>query len=221
MAVTTSSPFRGRVHDLTPTEVKVVWDYFDRIRTSMLGHMSGLGIPLEVRQNSLAWLVESGVLHIEITVDNLGPKQTTGYGAVDEPTRDAIVAVHDDLERLLGRVRAFLRRGLGRDLAGRLARLDAEPSSVATLAAAGASRHVLEPGRIPPGARHDRQPPRNVRPGDRRLREGQLGEVLAPEPHRRRRLTARRRHPGHRGAHAPGGWPVAVGDGDDRRAWPT
>jgi hypothetical protein len=28
-------PLSGRVHDLTPTEVKVVRDYFDRIRSAM------------------------------------------------------------------------------------------------------------------------------------------------------------------------------------------
>ena len=133
MAATTPSPFSGRVHDLTPTEVKVVRDYFDRIRSAMLGHLRELDIPLEVRQSSLAWVVEANVMHIEITVDDLGPRSTAGYGPVDEATRAAVAAVHDDLERLLGRVRSFLRRGLGRDLSGRLARLDAEPSSVATL----------------------------------------------------------------------------------------
>ena len=57
-------------------------------------------------------------MHIEITVDDLGPRSTAGYGPVDEATRAAVAAVHDDLERLLGRVRSFLRRGLGRDLSG-------------------------------------------------------------------------------------------------------
>ena len=118
MAATTPSPFSGRVHDLTPTEVKVVRDYFDRIRSAMLGHLRELDIPLEVRQSSLAWVVEANVMHIEITVDDLGPRSTAGYGPVDEATRAAVAAVHDDIERLLGRVRSFLRRGLGRDLSG-------------------------------------------------------------------------------------------------------
>jgi GTP-binding protein EngB required for normal cell division len=133
LAATKPSPFSGRVHDLTPTEVKVVRDYFDRIRSAMLGHLRELGIALEVRQSSLAWVVESHVVYIEVTVDDLGPRSMAGYGSVDEATRATVAAVHDDLERLLGRVRSFLRRGLGRDLSGRLARLGAEPSGVATL----------------------------------------------------------------------------------------
>jgi GTP-binding protein EngB required for normal cell division len=134
MAVTKPSPFSGKVHDLTPVEVKVVRDYFNRVRSAMVGHLRELDIPLEVRQNSLAWIVESNVMHIEITVDDLRPKSLAGYGPVDDVTRAAVAAVHDDLERLVGRVRSFLHRGLGRDLSERLARLDAEPASVATLA---------------------------------------------------------------------------------------
>src|SRR5262249_51099699 len=128
------SPFSGKVHDLTPVEVKVVRDYFDRVRSAMVGHLRELGIPLEVRQKSLAWAVESGVMQIEITVDELRPKSLAGYGPADEVTRAGGAAAHDDLERLVGRVRSYLRRGLGRDLSERLARLDAEAASVATLA---------------------------------------------------------------------------------------
>src|SRR5262245_35587962 len=73
-------------------------------------------------------------MHIQITVNDLGPKSMAGYGSLDHETRAGVAAVHDDLERLLGRVRSYLRQGLGRDLSARLARLDAEPSSVAIVA---------------------------------------------------------------------------------------
>src|SRR5208283_1177415 len=72
---------------------------------------------------------------LQVAVDDLGPKQLAGYGPLDPISQAAVARIQDDLTRLLKRVRAYLRQGLGRDLSARLARLDAFGASVQTLAA--------------------------------------------------------------------------------------
>jgi GTP-binding protein EngB required for normal cell division len=128
------SPFSHYAGDLSPTECQLIQDYFFRIRTAMLGHLQELGIPLEVRRTSLRWVLQTHLMHLQVSVDDMGPKQLAGYGAVDATGAAAAVKIQDDLARLLNRVIAYLRQGLGRDLSQRLARLDAAAAGVATLA---------------------------------------------------------------------------------------
>ena len=130
----TTSPFSQSVKDVSPTECRVVQDHFARIRSAMLAHLDDLGIPLEVRTTSVRWIFETNLMHLQVAVDDMGPKRLAGYGALDPTGQAAVARIQDDLTRLLERVRAYLRQGLGRDLPARLARLDASGASVKTLA---------------------------------------------------------------------------------------
>src|SRR5208337_3740271 len=130
----TSSPFSQSVKDVSPTECRVVQDHFARIRAAMRAHLDDLGIPLEVRPTSVRWTFETSLMHLQTAVDDMGPKQLAGYGPLDPTGQAAVARIQDDLTRLLERVRAYLRQGLGRDLPARLARLDASGASVKTLA---------------------------------------------------------------------------------------
>ncbi|MBX6314452.1 MAG: dynamin family protein [Isosphaeraceae bacterium] len=127
------SPFSTYVNDLSPTEARVLQDYFARIRAAMLAHLQEIGIPLEVRQTSLRWAVQVHLSHLQVTVDDLGPAAFSGYGPLDTAGQAMILQVQEDLARWLDRVQGYLQQGLGRDLSRRLARLEAAPASVASL----------------------------------------------------------------------------------------
>ena len=55
MLAQSASPFADIVNDLSPTEARVVRDYFARIRTTMLACLQEAAISLEVRRSGLRW----------------------------------------------------------------------------------------------------------------------------------------------------------------------
>src|SRR5271166_6045805 len=127
----------------------------------MLAHLDDLGIPLEVRTTSVRWIFETNLMHLQVAVDDMGPKRLAGYGALDPTDQAAVARIQDDLTRLLERVRAYLRQGLGRDLPARLAHLDASGATVKTLDAAAGTSPRLPPPRSRP------RPPGSARPSGR------------------------------------------------------
>jgi hypothetical protein len=131
----TLSPFSQNVGDLSPSECRVVRDHFARIRSAMHAHLSELGIPLEVRKASVRWSLQANLMHIQVAVDDMGPRRLEGYGPLEPGGQAAVASIQDDLTRLLDRVRGYIGQGLGRDLSGRLERLDSTRVSVGALVA--------------------------------------------------------------------------------------
>ncbi len=127
------SPFSEFVDDLSPTEGQVVRDYFARIRTTMLACLEEAGIALEVRRTSARWSLQVGMTFLSVALAEMSPERLRGYGPLAAAAESSIVKIRQDLQRLIDRVGAYLRQGLGRDLPARLARLEAAPASVATL----------------------------------------------------------------------------------------
>lgn len=130
-----ASPFSRFTNDLSPTEVRVLLDHFDAIRTAMLAHLQEVSIPLEVRRTSVRWAFQTNLMQVQVGIDEMGPRQLERYGELDESGRAAAVRIQEDLTRLLDRTRAYLMQGLGRDLSDRLARLDSASPGVAELTA--------------------------------------------------------------------------------------
>jgi len=127
------SPLNQHVQDLSPTEAKVVEDYFARIRSTMVSSLEKHGIAVEVHRVSLRWSLQTGVNFLRIAVAEAGPDRLRGYGELDEAGRQEVLSIQQELDRLLDRVVAYLNDRLGRDLPERLARLQAAPGSVAML----------------------------------------------------------------------------------------
>ena len=127
------SPLNPHVHDLSPTEAKVVEDYFARIRSTMVTCLEKHGIPVEVHRVSLRWSLQTSVNFLSVAVAEVGPDRLRGYGALDAAGRQEVLSIQRELDRLLDRVMAYLSEQLGHDLPERLARLQAAPGSVAML----------------------------------------------------------------------------------------
>jgi GTP-binding protein EngB required for normal cell division/molybdenum-dependent DNA-binding transcriptional regulator ModE len=129
-----ASPFSKYVNDLSPTETKVIQDYFARLRATLLTWLREADIPLDIQQTSTRWAVQCGMMFLQVTVAEMGPDRLSGYGPLTEAGRDLALRMRQDLDRLIDRVGAYLRQDLGRDLPQRLARLEATQAGAAALA---------------------------------------------------------------------------------------
>jgi GTP-binding protein EngB required for normal cell division len=127
------SPFSPYVNDLSPTESKVVQDYFARLRAAMLDCLRESDIPLEVRRTSARWALQCGMVFLDIAIAEFSPDRLRGYGPVDPSAAAQVVKVQQGVRRLVERVAAYLRQGAGQDLSQRLARLEASRADVGTL----------------------------------------------------------------------------------------
>lgn len=78
--------------------------------------------------------IQTGLTFISITAEELRPAKLSGYGELDPRGRSLSIKAYEDLERLIDQVAAYLRQGLGRDLQGRLKRLDEARADVDILA---------------------------------------------------------------------------------------
>jgi GTP-binding protein EngB required for normal cell division len=126
-------PFSEFVNDLSPTEGQVARDYFARIRTTMIACLQEAGIPLEVRRVSARWSLQCGATFMSVALSEISPERLRGYGLLAPAGESNVIKIRQDLQRLIDRLSAYLRQGLGRDLGERLARLQTTPASAATL----------------------------------------------------------------------------------------
>ncbi len=131
----TPSPFSQFVNDLSPTEAQVTRDYFTRVRSRMQAWLEEAGLPLDIRRTGLRWGLQCGATAMHIAVAEAAPERLHGYGPLDDRSAATVAHLQQDLTRLIDRFEAYLRQGLGRDLGGRLARLEGADAGVEVLAA--------------------------------------------------------------------------------------
>jgi hypothetical protein len=177
------SPFSKYVNNLSPTEAKVIQDYFARIRTAMVEHLRSSEIALDVRPASLRWAIDVGISFIGITLAELGPKRLGGYGALDDKAFARSTRFQPDLERHLEQVARYVRQGLGRDFLERLSRLGAAHVGVETLTKLEKIVMRLALCRVPSGDRDDPQAARIPLLRNRVLWPGEFRQVVSPESH--------------------------------------
>jgi len=129
------SPLSQYVNDLSLIEIKVVRDYFERLRARILACLQEAAIPPEIRRTGLRWALQVNLSTLLVTLGEMTPKNLAGYGHLSDDGRAITLKVREDLTRLIDRVGASLRQGLGGDMEQRLARLEASPADVTTLTA--------------------------------------------------------------------------------------
>jgi GTP-binding protein EngB required for normal cell division len=129
-----ASAFSEYVNDISPTEAKVLQDYFARIRIAMLGHLKELDIPLDIRPMSRRWAIQTGLQSVSIAVAELRPSKLRGYGELSQEAPSLMTKICEDLDRLIDQIITYLRQGLGSDLQAHLSRLVAAHVDMETLA---------------------------------------------------------------------------------------
>ncbi len=98
------SPLDERIHDLSPTEAKVVEDYFARIRSTMVTCLEKHGIPIEVHRVGLRWALQTSLITLSVAVAEVSPDRLRGYGELDDAGRKEILSIQQELDRLLDRM---------------------------------------------------------------------------------------------------------------------
>ncbi len=129
----TSGPFSQYVADLSPTEARVVRDYFGRLRATMLASLRENDIPLDIRRTGLRWGLQVGMTTLSVAVAELSPQNLRGYGPLSSAGEATALKIQQELRRLIDRAAVYVGQGAGQDLSQRLARLDAAPAGLATL----------------------------------------------------------------------------------------
>jgi len=105
------TPLSQTTNDLSPDEAEAIRDHFNQIRTALLGHLQDCEIPLEVRQNSLHWVVQSNVMHLQVMIDDMRPKRLSAYGPLNAEGKAAVLKIQQDLARRFEVLRNFLGNG--------------------------------------------------------------------------------------------------------------
>src|SRR5487761_1122441 len=117
------TPFSRYFNDLSPTEVKVVRDYFARLRSVMESRLNESKIEIDIRRIGLRWVLQCGVNFVHISAAEMSPGKLAGYGELDDDARDEVIKLQEDLERVVDRIGQYL-KAHGANFAERLAGLE-------------------------------------------------------------------------------------------------
>jgi hypothetical protein len=99
--------------DLPPGELQAVRDYFAEIRDAMQKLLAANQIPVNVTPVSLRWALETGLVYLQVAVEEMSPKHLRGYGALTPEGQDAAQAIKEELGRLVAQALGYLRRAPG------------------------------------------------------------------------------------------------------------
>lgn len=122
-----ASPFGTRFDDLSPVERQVVLDSVASIRQRMVSAVQAIGMSLPPPRTAASWAIQTGLSFARITVQEMDPKRLEGYGTVGPQAAALLERLNADLERSMTRLITYLVRGAGKDLSGRLDRLERAP----------------------------------------------------------------------------------------------
>jgi GTP-binding protein EngB required for normal cell division len=126
-------PFSRFFGDLSPTQQGVVADYVAQIRGRMMEVLAALGISLRAPQSPASWAIRTSLSFAKVAVQEIDPSRLTGYGSLGPEAAYFVERANADLERSLERLLAYVAQGLGKDLSGRLQRLEGIPVDVTLL----------------------------------------------------------------------------------------
>jgi GTP-binding protein EngB required for normal cell division len=130
---TTRSPLARVLPDLSTLQAQVVQDGVASARQQLVEATRSLVGSLPQPAARASWSIRTHLTMADVGLEELTPARLGGYGNIDAASAVRVEQVAADLSRALRRLEAYLARGLGRDLAGRLARLEQAPVDLALL----------------------------------------------------------------------------------------
>jgi len=135
LATTTSkAAFPRYSADILPAQRRTIEDYIARVRGQLVRILEGQGIAREKPSIPASRAVHVMLLSIEIAVEELNPKEMSGYGAVPESVATELNGIMGELSSLVRRFDRYLSEGVGEDLKARLERLDRAGNDLELLA---------------------------------------------------------------------------------------
>jgi len=133
-AAASKAAFPKFVGDVSPAQQRTLEDYFARIRAQLARVLDGQGIPRPEATIPASRAVYTGLLTIEIALEELGPSYMRGYGEVSPELVTELEGICGELRGLVARVNQFLFEDAGQGLEKRLARLESTSSEFELLA---------------------------------------------------------------------------------------
>ncbi len=136
--------FSRYVHDMSPSDQHWVESYIGKIREQIYRLMQRFEVEAPSPSIASSWALKTGLISLDISLEDLYPDQMKGYGAIDETTAGELTWTLQEVRRLLNQLFAFLAdAGVAQEK--RILQLKAEPSLVSMLHqyAAIISRHHL------------------------------------------------------------------------------
>lgn len=126
--------FPKYVGDISSSQRRTIEDYFARIRAQLARILDGQGIPRPEPTIPASRAVSTGLLSIDIAVEELRPPVMRGYGQLSPEVATELEGICGELRELIGRVSQYLLQDAGQDLRQRLTRLEQTSAELELLA---------------------------------------------------------------------------------------
>lgn len=127
------TPLARYVADLGVPERRVLLDHLSALRSRLAEGLEHLGMRIPGPRITSSRAIRERVRFAQIALEDLAPAALTGYGALSPAAESAVERVSRDLDATLSRLARTLARGLGVDLAGRLAQVAEGPIDLETV----------------------------------------------------------------------------------------
>lgn len=128
------SPLAQFRNDLSPTQAKVIRDYFARIRNEVRQAIQRLDIPVQVRRVNLSWHLQTLLITEDVSIAEISPEHLRGYGKLEPESVGLVNQVEENLYRAIGQLQKYLRDLQTQDLQARILRLGEETRKATDLA---------------------------------------------------------------------------------------
>lgn len=128
------SPLAAFRNDLSPTQAKVIRDYFARIRSEVRQAIQRLDIPVQIRRVNLSWHLQTLLVTEDVSIADISPEHLRGYGKLEPEAAELVNQVEQNLYRAIGQLQKYLRELQTQDLQARILRLGEETRTATDLA---------------------------------------------------------------------------------------
>ncbi len=125
--------FPTYVADAAPTQCRTAEDYLARFRDVACRFLDTQTIRDEKPRIGALWALRTAINFAQTGLDEITPDRLAGYGPVSPDDGADVERLIAELQAILAQLDDYLARGLGGDIAARLARLDETRDEVALL----------------------------------------------------------------------------------------
>jgi hypothetical protein len=93
---------------MSGSEVHWVESYVEKIRDQIYGLLQRFEVDLPPPTTSASWILKTGLISLDIALEELYPSQMAGYGAMDHVAAGELTWMLQEIRRLLNQLLAFL-----------------------------------------------------------------------------------------------------------------
>ena len=107
-----SSPLSDRYTELEPEKKEAVQRYIVRLRETMCRILEEKGIPIDVPSFETIHSINTSLIFMDISIEEIRPKYMRGYGELTREAADELDVVATELQGLLKQMQAVLGKSI-------------------------------------------------------------------------------------------------------------